>query len=295
MKINSIDTIKSTCKNQQRNKFDFSKQSANGNSFDFSSVYSNAIRANSLVGISFKGKKLGTPEARQREMEIIVEAFNVYADVMQVFRDTAPNCAKEAKELYALASDDVKNASQDKCLILEQTIYNSEIVPHRLLRKDRLGQPIYLAEFSKGKVSQINEYDMSGNVSKVIKYNEETGDVISYQKNTSDKDTEYDFLIEYNSEYGVSELAKYSEECKKDNSGNNNYAKVIEFVNDETLLYKEDVVTTAQGEEIEAKRIFNFDNLSTFDYCSGFSKTKDEEKSQSEKIRIENNNMVSWK
>lgn len=294
MKINSIDTIKSICKNQQRNKFDFSDKSANGNSFDFSSVSSNAIRANSLASISFKGKKLGTTEARQREMEMIVEAFNVYADVMQVFRNTAPDCAKEAKELYKLVSQDIKNASNDKCLTLEQTIYNGKIVPYKLLRRDRLGQPIYLAEFSKGKIYQINEYDMSGNVSKVIKYNEETGDVLSYQKNADEKEYAYDYLIEYNSEYGISELAKYSEKQKKDANGNNQCAKVIAYVNDDTLEYKEDVVSTPQGEEIEAKRIFNFENLSTFDYCSSISKSKGGEVQQSEKIRIENSNMVLW-
>ena len=294
MKINSIDTIKSMQKNQQRNKFNFFKQSANGNSFDFSSVSSNAIRANSLASISFKGKKLGTTEARQREMKVIVEAFNVYTDVMQVFRNTAPDCAKESKELYKLASQDIKNASNDKCLTLEQTIYNGEIVPHKLHRNDRLGQPIYSAEFSKGKISQINEYDMSGNVSKVIKYNEETGDVLSYQKNTDDKDYAYDYLIEYNSEYGISELAKYSEKPTQDSSGNYNYARVIEYVDEEILKYKEDVVSTPQGEEIKVKRMFDFENLSTFDYCSSISKSQSGEVQQSEKIRIKNNDMVFW-
>ena len=223
-------------------------------------------------------------------MEIIVDAFNVYAGVMQVFRNTAPDCAKEAKELYKMASDDMQDVSNDSCLKLKQTIYNGEIVPHRLLRTDRIGQPIYSANFSKGKISQINAFDMAGNVSKVIKFNEETGDLLSYQRNFGNENTEYDFLIEYNSEYGISELAKYIEAPTKDKNGNTTFAKVVEFVNFEILKCRENVVTTPQGNEIESKRIFDFESLNTFDYCS-YVKNGVE---QGEKVRIENGNMTTW-
>ena len=213
---------------------------------------------------------------------------------MQVFRNTAPNCAKEAKELYEMAANDMQDVSNDKCLKLKQTIYNGEIVPHRLLRTDRLGQPIYSADFSKGKISQINAFDMVGNVSKVIKFDEETGDLLSYQKNSNDENTEYDFLIEYDSEFGISELSKYFGTPTTEATGNKKYAKVIEFKNSERLEYKEDVVVSPQMGEIEAKRIFDFENLSTFDYSSVRKVSQNDEIDQGEKIRIENNNMVSW-
>lgn len=292
MKINSINTLQYSS-NKQLKKFCDNKQKV-VYSYGVSSDVSNAVRNNALVNISFKGHNLNSSAAKKREMELIVEAYNVYSDVMRVFRNTAPDCAEEARELYKLASDDVQNTSNDKCLTLEQTICNGKIVPHKLRRNDRFGLPIYSADFLNGKISQINAFDMPGNVSKVIKYNEETGDVVSYQKNTDDIGFVYDFLIEYDSEYGVSELAKYSEKTKKDDNGNSNSEKVITFVDGESLFYKEDVVTTPFGEEIAAKRIFDFANLSTFDYSSSFSKTQGKETSQSEKIRIENNNMVSW-
>ena len=62
----------------------------------------------------------------------------------------------------------------------------------------------------------------------------------------------------------------------------------------EALEYKENVVVTPRGEEIEAKRIFNFENLSTFDYCSYIKKSSGKDSEQGEKVRIENNNMVNW-
>ena len=131
---------------------------------------------------------------------------------------------------------------------------------------------------------------MFGNVSKIIKFNPETGDLISYQKNSDDEDKEYDFLIEYNSEYGISELAKYSEAARKDKNGNTTFAKVIEFINSETLKHSEDVVTTPFGETLEAKRIYRFEGLNTFDYCSEIKNGTE----QGERIRIENNNMTKW-
>ena len=195
MKINSFSAIKMDYKYSKSNDTKIIPKT--NNNFQFSSISSNAIMTNTLTNISFKScKSINTPEARKKEMEIIVDAFNVYAGVMQVFRNTAPDCAKEAKELYEMASDDMQDVSNDSCLKLKQTIFNGEIVPHRLLRTDRIGQPIYSADFSKGKISQINAFDMAGNVSKVIKFNEETGDLLSYQRNFGNENTEYDFLIE---------------------------------------------------------------------------------------------------
>ena len=289
MKINRINAIPLVYNTSLTKGQNISEQSTNNSSFEFSSVSSSAIKSNALTSISFKSNKLGSPEAIKKESEIIVEAFNIYAGVMQVFRNTAPDCAKEAKELYEMASDDIQNVSNDKCLTLRQTIYNGEIVPHRLLRADGFGQPIYSADFSKGKISQINAFDMAGNVSKVIKFNQETGALLSYQRNFGDENTEYNFLIEYDSEF-----TKYFESPTTEANGNKKYAKVIEFKNAERLEYKEDVITTPEGEELQAKRIFDFGNLNTFDYCSYFKKSQGEEPEYGEKISVENNNMISW-
>ena len=289
MKINSISAINMDYKYLKLNESKISKKT--NNDFQFSSVSSNAIIANTLANISFKSSKnINTPEARKKEWELIVDSFNVYANVMQVFRNLAPECAKEAKELYKLASEDIANTNNDKRLSIEYTIHDGEIVPYKSQRNDSFGLPIYSANFEEGKISEINEFDMFGNVSKIVKFDKETGDLISYKKNSSDADKEYEFLIEYESEYGVSELSKYSETPTKDKKGNITFAKVIEFVDSERLKYRESVITTPMGKEIESKRIFNFENLTTFDYCSSIINGI----KQGEKIHIENSNMTSW-
>ena len=289
MKINNISATNLNYKIFKQNNP--KKKRNTNNSFQLLSVSSNAITANAIANISFKSSKnINTPEARKKEWELLVDSFNVYSDIMQVFKNLAPECAKEAKELYNLAKEDISTSPKDKRVTLEQTIWDGEIVPHKLLRKDSFGLPIYSASFEEGKISQIDEFDMSGNVSKIIKFNKETGDLISYQKNSDDQDKEYEFLIEYDSEYGINELAKYSEAPIKDKNGNTTFSRVIEFINFETLKRSEDVVTTPLGEEIEARRIFNFENLNTFDYCSSLKNGTE----QGEKIRIENGNITKW-
>lgn len=261
------------------------------NNFVFSTISSNTIKSNTPIKVSFKGKEITLQALQQREREINLEAIKTYYEAKGIYNIVAPEHLKEAKALYQLALYDTSKAKEDPKTHLEETIHNGEIVPHSLQKTDGLGRPLYLADFSQGKISQITEYDITGKVSNIINYDITSGNVNRYQKGIGN----FDYLIEYKpSENGTQTIDEYREGCKKLSPDEKHYKTIIKFYDDTKLTYKKGVVEKDDMIEMATSSVFAFENDKTFKYQNRVEKFYHNSITRGEVINVKDRNITEW-